>query len=298
MDYHMKTPAITELVIPRFFTEQDHFPFLQVDNFSYVKYHNRSNQYRNQIIATSYLFAVVLSGEKIIHTADGDLHIGKGEAFFAQKGTYLFSEILASHDEYRALIFFIDHSFLERFLKRHFHHLGIQSSNEHKDIFTIPIAPLLEFSINSVLPYFEHHTKFSQELLQLKLEELLLHIINADPNENFISFLRSQYSTSKRELQSLMEKYCLKRVTIAELATLSGRSLSAFKRDFKESFATTPRRWITNRRLDHARMLLTGSNLSVSEICFAVGFASFSHFSQIFKNKFGFPPSSLQKVQN
>lgn len=289
--------ATNQFVVPRFFATQPQFPFLQVDTFSYVEYRSRSDQYKNQVLATSFLFTVILSGKKIIHTTNGDLHITKGDAFFAQKGTYIFSEILASHDEYKALIFFIDDSFLENFL----HHYGpdqdLQSTDRTKEIFQIPVSPLFEVCINSVIPFFQHPTDLSQQLLKLKLTELLLHCIEADRHGNFISFLHSQYSTRKRELRTLIDHYCLKRVTIAELAKLSGRSLSAFKRDFEEAFADTPRHWITNHRLDHARMLLTGSNLQVGEVCLQVGFDSLSHFSQLFKKKFGFSPSSLQKVR-
>ncbi|MDR3541672.1 MAG: helix-turn-helix transcriptional regulator [Desulfosporosinus sp.] len=290
--------AITEFVTPRLFSGQKQYPYLQVDDFSYVEYRSSSNQYRNHFIITSYLFVVILSGEKIIHTPGGDLHIKEGEAFFAQKGTYLFSEILATQDEYRTLVFFIGDSFLELFLRRHSRFLGLQSGEEIREIFIIPVSPLLETSINSVLPYFLHRTDLSQQLLRLKLEELLLHIVDADPGKHFIGFLHAQYFTRRRELRSLMEKYFMKRVTIAELAKLSGRSLSAFKREFREAFNESPRRWITCRRLDQAKVLLAESNLNIGEICFRVGFDNFSHFSQIFKRKYGFPPSSLQKIRN
>lgn len=296
-------PITTEFITPRFFSTQEHHPFLKVDDFSYVEYRHSVNQYRNRIIATSYFFVVVLSGEKIIHTADCDLHIKAGQAFFARKGSHLFSEVLASQDEYRTLVFFIDDSFLKQFLDRHGRLLDRPAAVKGKDVFAIPVSPLLRAGIDSVLPYFLHRTGRDRQsqLLRLKFEELLLHIVDADTDGNFLGFLSSQYSIRKNELQALMEKYVLKRVTVEELARLSGRSLSAFKREFKEVFQDSPRRWITNRRLEHARMLLAGSNrhdLSVGEICIEVGFDNFSHFSQIFKKKFGLPPSSLQKIRN
>jgi len=289
--------TISECITPRFFVGQQQFPYLQVDDFSYVQYRSSADQYRNQVVVTSYLFVVILSGEKIIHTSDGDLHIKAGGAFFARKGSYLFSEILASQEEYRTLVFFIDDSFLKHFLHRHCRFLAHQSADKVKDIFTIPVSPLLEVSINSVLPFFLHHSEFSQPLLRLKLEELLLHILEADSSGHFINFLHTQYSTRKRELQTLMERYFLSRITISELARLSGRSLSAFKREFREIFHESPRRWITSRRLEHARILLAGSDQNVSEICFQIGFDNFSHFSQVFKRKYGCTPSSLQKTQ-
>jgi AraC-like DNA-binding protein len=291
----------TEFITPRFFSGQEKYPLLRVDDFSYVEYRHCVNQYRNRIIVTSYLFVVLLSGEKIIHTADGDLSIKAGQAFFARKGSYLFSEILASQDEYRTLVFFIDDSFLKQFLERYSRLLNGRSVGAVKQIFAIPVSPLLKASIDSVLPFFLHRSGLSHQLLRLKFEELLLHIVDADPEGDFLGFLHAQYSARKRELQALMERYVLKRVTIHELAMLSGRSLSAFKREFRETFQDSPRRWITNRRLEHAKMLLAGSDLNdlrVGEICIEAGFDNFSHFSQIFKKKYGFSPSSLQKIRN
>jgi AraC family transcriptional regulator, exoenzyme S synthesis regulatory protein ExsA len=291
-------PTQTECTIPRFFSGQSQFPYLQVDDFSYVEYRTSTNQYRNQVLVTTYLFVVVLSGEKIIHTADGDLRITAGGAFFACKGSYLFSEILASQDEYRTLIFCIDDSFINHFLRRHHDLLAQPHPDSEKEIFPIPVSPLLKVSIDSVLPFFLHRSTLSQPLLRLKLEELLLHIVEADPNGNFLHFLRTQYSTRRRELRALMEHSFLKRVTITELAMLSGRSLSAFKREFREVFHESPGRWISNRRLEHARKLLAGTEHNVSEICFQSGFDNFSHFSQVFRKKFGCSPSSLQKSRN
>ena len=293
-----QTVASNEFITPRFFIGQDHFPVLRVDDFSAVQYRSSSNRYRNRVITTAHMFVIVLSGEKILHTPEGNLNIVAGGAFFARKGSYLFSEILATQDEYRTLVFFIDDSFLEGFLDTHRCLLGHRPAEQSQDIFSIPVAPLLAASAHATLPFFEHDTALSRQLLQVKLEELLLHIIAADSAGRFICFLHTQFSFRKRELHALMEEYFLKPVSLDELAKLSGRSLSAFKRDFKLVFDDSPRHWIINRRLEHARLLLAGTDLNVGEICLQAGFDNFSYFSQIFKKRYGRSPRFLQKSQN
>ena len=286
----------TELIVPRFFHEQQQFDLLEIDEFSCVEYRHCREQRHNRILVTSYLFVVVLSGSKIIHTEEGDLHIEAGDAFFARKGSYLFSEILSSKDEYRTLIFFIDDSFLAGFLKRH--PPSLQRGCPAVPIFPVQVTPLLRSGIDSLLPYFLHNSKFSRELLHLKLDELLLLISEADAEGNFQGFLQELHSSRRQSVLRVMEQYYRRPVSIAELAALSGRSLSTFKREFKELFRETPKRWVNKRRLDEARFLLGTADMTVSEVCFAVGFENISYFSQLFRKQFGCSPSESKRDLN
>jgi AraC family transcriptional regulator, exoenzyme S synthesis regulatory protein ExsA len=85
-------------------------------------------------------------------------------------------------------------------------------------------------------------------------------------------------------------------VSLNDLAYLSGRSLSTFKREFKDVYNTPPLQWIRNRRLDRARELLTHSPLSVTDICFTTGFENVAHFSKVFKERFGISPSRFKQL--
>ena len=79
-----------------------------------------------------------------------------------------------------------------------------------------------------------------------------------------------------------------------EFARATGRSLSTFKRDFKKFTNLSPERWLTNRRLLAAHDLLRRDR-RVSDVCFDVGFKNVSHFSAIFKKKFGVTPGQVRK---
>ncbi|WP_028584051.1 helix-turn-helix transcriptional regulator [Desulfogranum mediterraneum] len=283
-----------DLIAPRFFENQSTFTHLKVGDFSCVEYRSSTDNRKNSILVTSYLFVVLLSGRKIIHNGTDDLHIRAGNAFFAEKGSYLFSEILETTDRYQALIFFIDDSFLASFLKSHACPPSQNHSQERERIFQIHLSPLLQASIQSLLPFFVHPTDNSDTLMRLKLEELLLLILDSGDNGSFHAFLHDLHSTRKQNLIQLMEEYYLKPVSLKELAALSGRSLASFKRDFQKIFQQPPRQWINNRRLEQARVLLLHPDNNVSDTCFMVGFQNVSHFSQLFKKRFGCSPSALR----
>jgi AraC-like DNA-binding protein len=142
----------------------------------------------------------------------------------------------------------------------------------------------------SIFPYFTLETQYLNHFLRLKLQELLLHILEIDVSGQFKSILFSLYKGEKVDLEYLMQSYYLKLLSLDELSRLSGRSLSAFKRDFQEKFDTSPAHWIKNRRLEYAGLQLENTDKNVSEISMEIGYESVSHFIKAFKEKFGKTP--------
>ena len=92
-----------------------------------------------------------------------------------------------------------------------------------------------------------------------------------------------------------MEKNYTYHLTLQEFARISSRSLTVFKKEFADYYHTTPGKWLTNKRLKHAKMLLKTTNQSITEIALNSGFENVSHFSRIFKEKFGLSPLQYRK---
>lgn len=63
-----------------------------------------------------------------------------------------------------------------------------------------------------------------------------------------------------------------------------------FLRLFKQTFYQTPHEYLTEKRIEKAKQLLTSSDLSVTEVCFEVGFESLGSFSALFHKYVGHPP--------
>ncbi len=69
-----------------------------------------------------------------------------------------------------------------------------------------------------------------------------------------------------------------------------------FIRLFKQIYGKTPHRYLTDVRLDKAKQLLS-DGLTVSEVCFRVGFESLSSFSSLFKSTIGKTPTEFLSNQ-
>ena len=70
-----------------------------------------------------------------------------------------------------------------------------------------------------------------------------------------------------------------------------------FARTFKQSEGATPHTFVLERRLARARELLTRTDLSLSEVAFAVGFADQSHFTRRFRQMVGVSPEQFRKLK-
>ncbi|CAM3927610.1 AraC-type DNA-binding protein [Pedobacter westerhofensis] len=98
----------------------------------------------------------------------------------------------------------------------------------------------------------------------------------------------------KADLENFMQENFRLNLEVKELALLTGRSLATFKRDFEKTFRTSPKRWIQQRRLEEAFIMIKEQGKRPSEVYDELGFESFSHFSFSFKQYFGTNPSNIQ----
>jgi AraC-like DNA-binding protein len=78
------------------------------------------------------------------------------------------------------------------------------------------------------------------------------------------------------------------------LARVAGVSKYHFARCFEALYGETPIRYVTRRRIERAQDLLRHANLTVTEICTAVGFASLGSFSSRFSELVGENPSAYR----
>jgi AraC-like DNA-binding protein len=76
-------------------------------------------------------------------------------------------------------------------------------------------------------------------------------------------------------------------------AIASGVHMSAghFSRQFKAAYGESPYSYLMTRRIERAMALLRRGGMSVTEVCFAVGFSSLGTFSTRFTELVGMPPS-------
>ena len=149
--------------------------------------------------------------------------------------------------------------------------------------------------VESVKPYFNEPDKINEGLLRLKMLELLFDLSSADTH--VMQQLLQLRQPARTNISTVMEENLLNPVSLSDLAYLSGRSLSSFKRDFQALYNIPPSQWIREKRMEKAKELLSNTTMSVTDVCYTTGFESTAHFSRLFKEHFGYSPSSLRQQQ-
>jgi AraC-like DNA-binding protein len=145
----------------------------------------------------------------------------------------------------------------------------------------------LQAYVQSLDSYFNDPGKCSDNLIRVKLLELLFFLAGAAPTL-FHQLVHSRL-TSRPDLRATVEENIMSGLSLYELAALARRSLSSFRRDFHAVYNMPPSQWIRQKRMENAGKLLTNTSMSVAEICYSLGFQNVTNFCRIFKSHFGHP---------
>jgi AraC-like DNA-binding protein len=202
------------------------------------------------------------------------------------------SEKVPEGVDYEALLLFFPDRILQNFLRQH--QLQPDKPDMEAPYLMLPTNDLLNSFREQYLLFFSNRTDNMEAILQLKLQELFLLLLSGEHKDSVLSFFNSITHAHPANLEYILNTHLLQPITLAELAALSGRSLASFKRDFQQYFHCSPRKWINEKRLAHARMLLLNKEMNVSEVAQACGFENVPHFIRIFKQEFGETPHSLR----
>jgi AraC family transcriptional regulator, exoenzyme S synthesis regulatory protein ExsA len=235
-----------------------------------------------------------LEGSRTMHHNGKSWTLTRHSCLFTRKTAYL--QELPELVGWEVLAFYFQDNFFRQVINEYYQYLPLKNLPEP------PRDMLIEINVSettlaffySILPYFKQSAPPVEALLELKFKELLFNLFLDPANTGLLAHANSLLHMSKVPLWQIMEANYMFNLTIAQFARMAHRSTSAFKKEFTEYYQTSPGKWLTQKRLEHARSLLETSRKSVSEVAFNSGFENLSHFSRIFKQKYGVPPLQYQ----
>ena len=135
-----------------------------------------------------------------------------------------------------------------------------------------------------------HHT--SKIFLDCVLHSLNCHFVCAYGGLTLSAprFRGGLSSMQRRIATELLEAHLQGNIALQQVAEACELSVSHFARAFKKTFRRPPYKWLTERRVDRARDLMTNSRLPLADIAVQCGFADQSALNRSFKRIHGIAP--------
>jgi len=201
------------------------------------------------------------------------------------RDSYLISDYLCDGKNMEVYLLFFNHEIAKLFLDNSY-----VSMQKKSTICKLRVSKNIKhFFENIEKMHFD--TLAKKKLVEVKLLEFL-YLISED--EKFKLTLKvSEDSKQKREIEAEMLRHYDKNMTIADFASLSGRSLSTFTREFKVKHNMTPKQWLIKKKMNRAYELLQQGN-NVTECAFELGYMNVSNFIRAYKKIYGKTPKMMQ----
>lgn len=153
---------------------------------------------------------------------------------------------------------------------------------------------LIRKYIEGLLFYFENPSLVNDEILVLKLKEIILLLSQTREAETIQVILSQLFSPVTYTFKQIIEAHLFMPVNIEELAQKTNLSISSFKREFKKLYDDSPANYIKNKRLERASELLLASDERITDIAFDCGFNDLTNFTKSFHLRYGVTPTQYR----
>lgn len=239
-----------------------------------------------------HILWLMVSGIMEVVTHDGVMAFGAGTLCLVRKNQLIkATKKPEGQSPFRGIGIFLDRAALKNY--------SIEHSVTADGLYTgepnvlLPLDPFMKGYFDSLMPYFEYSMQLTESMASAKTTEAIELLLRNPMLKDLLFDFNEPF---KIDLEAYMNRHFMYNIPLAQFAKLTGRSLSAFQRDFKKIFKTSPEKWLKIKRLEQAHFLIVEKNQRPIEVYWEVGFENLSHFSDSFKAHFGYSPKHTKSA--
>lgn len=241
------------------------------------------NAFGTEFFSNAPCLAYVLRGQETFFDPDGEeTTVKPGDTLLVPRHHHMISDFSDAHGPLEAYLFFFSDAVIADYLAAT--SKGLTPAPKSKTALFAG-SPSLQGYVDALPKVYDDLT-VPPALVKAKLLELLLLLHLHDDGQLYSFLVHENANRARRNIKQIMRAHALTDLSIADYATLSGRSVSTFQRDFKREFGETPSVWLRRARLEHARDKVVNSRDTIADIALQAGFSDTSHFIKAYKGLF------------
>ena len=141
---------------------------------------------------------------------------------------------------------------------------------------------LLQPLVSSYKLYLNRNLEQQNEIIKLKTEEILLHLLEKE-KPLFCSWLREISFSSKDRVLHILEANLDLIKDVEDMSKIARVTKQELRAKLKASSGMNPKEWLYSKRLEQSALLLKNSDESIGAIATSCGYATASWFGVQFK---------------
>lgn len=243
---------------------------------------------------TEACFMYLQEGSFQFRTPDKVLRFNVGDGFLAKCSNYFFEQTKIDHQNAprtKGIGIYLYPTIIKELFD---FDLSISDFKTTYDATKINIDALMKNFLNGIDFLLDHPTVASDSMIRIKLKEFLLLLSKTENAPSLLDFIAALFKPYEYDFKKIIQENLFANLSLNELATLCGMSISTFQRTFHNVYAQTPAKYIHEQRMKKAKKLLANKNRRISEIAYDCGYQSTATFNRLFKKSFNFSPSQFR----
>ena len=269
------------------------FKQFKVNDLLFLEYKCVADQSAVKVWSKDNYFLYVVRGKKLWQSARAKYCVCPGEVIFVKKGANIIHQFF--EEGFCSLMIFVPDDFIANVIKENNASIAACRTENTDTVLRLNLDEVLSAYFPSVLSYLAKDEPPPGQLLEIKFKELILDLFLSAQNESLCGYFRSLCDKTKTSIREIMESNFMYNMKVEDFAYLSGRSVTAFKKDFSTIFNSPPGKWLLKRRLEQAKYLLEVTDKNINELVFETGFENASHFIRVFKQAYGLSPLQFKR---
>lgn len=186
--------------------------------------------------------------------------------------------------------------FSEAMMEEDVARLLFRGLDDHHIVFGQDLADQMLVEFRRLWEEAHNERPGNQLVIHSTLQRLLIDVARSTPSANSSKEARLAPQQKLHKALIYLHHHYREPLTLNIVAEQVALSPNYFSECFSATTGVTFQRYLQSLRLRFAKSLLSVSNLPITEICYAAGFQTLSHFERAFKREFGRSPSAWRSV--